>query len=517
MSEATLTVDTKPEISGVTELVSSDTGRLRRIASGFTKLPWLIEEDKFDSLVEIINHENSVKGSTAIDTKQSDKYAAVGELVEVAGGAWYRRSNSLAIIPIQGTIFPKGNFFSSFSGSLSAQGIISSVMACSDDPKVNTILFDVDSPGGYVAGVPECADVIYNARKDVKIVSHVSEAYSAAYYLASQSNEIVVTKSGGVGSIGVLTIHKSIARLNEDNGIDVTIIRIPEWKAEANPYEKLTESAKKNILEEIGGVYDDFVSAVARGRKVEASDVKKNYGKGRTLNAEDGLKTGMVDRIEAWHETLARVQEESDKRRSGTTKRSFTMAEPTDTVVAETVEPVVATAVEDKNAELQAQIDELKKQAEDNKAALVQAVEKGAKTEEKLQKSEEARLAKEATEFVDSLDALTLNAEDHGPLIARMRENMTTEDATAIESVLVAANTAAKQSGIFDAQTDKDKTKVDVSGDSNSKLWQQANTAVEKGEFKNQAEALASITAGRSAQVVKASLNEHVDNMKRVA
>lgn len=517
MSEATLTVETEDKLSPVGELVSIDSGRLKRIASGFTKLPWLIEPNKFDALVEIINHENSVKGSTAIDTKQTDKYAAVGELVEVAGGAWYRRSNSLAIIPIQGTIFPKGNFFSSFSGSLSAQGIISSVMACSDDPKINTILFDVDSPGGYVAGVPECADVIYNARKNVKIVSHVSEAYSAAYYLASQSDEIVVTKSGGVGSIGVLTIHKSIERLNKESGVDVTIIRIPEWKAEANPYEQLTDSAKKSIQEEITGVYDDFVSAVARGRGVEASDVKKNYGKGRTLNAEDGLETGMVDRIEAWHETLARVQEESDKRRSGTTKRSFTMAEPTEAVVAETLEPVVATVVEDKNAEMQAQIDELKKQAEESKAALVKAVEKGAKTEAQLQKSEDARLAKEATEFVESLDALTFNAEDDGPLIARMRQNMTTEDATAIESVLVAANTAAKQSGIFEVQTNKDKTKVDVSGDSNSQLWKQANEAVEKGEHKNQAEALAAITAGRSAQVVKASLNEHVDNMTRVA
>ena len=68
------------------------------------------------------------------------------------------------------------------------------------DPNVRAILLDIDSPGGSVEMVAEAAAMIAAAPKSVTAIANTM-AGSAAYYLASQADEVVVTPSGMVGSI----------------------------------------------------------------------------------------------------------------------------------------------------------------------------------------------------------------------------------------------------------------------------------------------------------------------------
>ena len=80
---------------------------------------------------------------------------------------------------------------------------------------MKVILFDVDSPGGGVEGVPELADEIYNSRGRKRIISASnSMAASAAYWIASAAGEMVVTPSGNVGSIGVFMAHEDFRKLS---------------------------------------------------------------------------------------------------------------------------------------------------------------------------------------------------------------------------------------------------------------------------------------------------------------
>jgi ClpP class serine protease len=62
-------------------------------------------------------------------------------------------------------------------------------------------VIDVDSPGGGVFGVEEAANAVYAARGSKPIVALADVlAASAADWIATQADELVVAPSGEVGA-----------------------------------------------------------------------------------------------------------------------------------------------------------------------------------------------------------------------------------------------------------------------------------------------------------------------------
>jgi hypothetical protein len=75
-----------------------------------------------------------------------------------------------------------------------------------------------------------------------------------------------------------------------------------------NSFEPLSEEAYAQLQSEINDTYDMFVGSVARNRNTTKGDVLDNFGQGRMLNAKDALSAGMVDGVETFEQTLARLQ-----------------------------------------------------------------------------------------------------------------------------------------------------------------------------------------------------------------
>jgi len=131
-------------------------------------------------------------------------------------------------------------------------------------------------------------------------------AASAAYWIASQADEIVITPSGRAGSIGVYTAHDDVSAALEKAGIVRTYISAGEYKVEGNEAEALGKDAKAFIQARVDESYKSFVDDVALGRGVSAETVLADFGKGRMFGAVEAKKRGMVDTIATLSETLAR-------------------------------------------------------------------------------------------------------------------------------------------------------------------------------------------------------------------
>ncbi len=219
-----------------------------------------------------------------------------------------RRSGSIAVLPLWGTIAHRANMLTQSSGGTSVEQFSQQLRAALDDPGTSAIVLDVDSPGGAVSGVPELADEIFRARGRKPIVAVANNlAASAAYWLASQADEVVVTPSGQVGSIGVVAAHQDISRAQEMAGIKTTLIVAGKHKAEASPYAPLGDEARAAIQEQVDAYYQSFVDAVARGRGVSSEVVRGGYGEGRLLTAQRAKAEGMVDRVATLDETIERL------------------------------------------------------------------------------------------------------------------------------------------------------------------------------------------------------------------
>ena len=169
------------------------------------------------------------------------------------------------------------------------------------DRQVENIMLLIDSPGGSALGVEELGDDIARAGR-TKPITAIADglATSAAYWLGAQAGRFVATPSGELGSIGVFGLHVDASRAVNAAGLTPTFIasKISPFKTEMNPLEPLTAAAKDFTQTQVDEVGNNFVRAVARGRRVSESTVTTLFGKGRVLLAPAAQRAGMIDGIE---------------------------------------------------------------------------------------------------------------------------------------------------------------------------------------------------------------------------
>lgn len=177
------------------------------------------------------------------------------------------------------------------------------------DGNVKAIAFVCDSPGGEVAGCFELCDKIFEARGEKPLRAFSADhAYSAAFAIASSASDISVTRSGGVGSVGVVTAHVEYSEMLKEWGIKVTFIFAGKHKVDGNSYEKLPESVKSRIQERTNRIYGEFTGMVARNRAMDEKAVRDTEA--LKYDANEAVEIGFADRVGALDEEMSIFSEE---------------------------------------------------------------------------------------------------------------------------------------------------------------------------------------------------------------
>ena len=172
------------------------------------------------------------------------------------------------------------------------------------DPNVARIAFVINSGGGEVAGNFDLVDRIHAMRGRKPMLAVVNEhAYSAAYSLASAADKIVVARTGGVGSVGVVTSHVDATGAMARLGYQITFIHAGAHKVEGNPYEALPDSVKARMQARIDGLYAIFVSTVARNLGLSEEAVRSTEA--LTYSAADAVSMGLAHAVAPADEALA--------------------------------------------------------------------------------------------------------------------------------------------------------------------------------------------------------------------
>lgn len=289
--------DTDNDGDGAAARASGGQMKYSHVVKAFFSSNWAILPEKYEAIRAVIE----LRASGGHVSQQEI------EAMRAASRPSPKTAGNVAVIPIYGTICYRASMFSDFSGGTSVQGLTKMFRQALADESIKAIVFDVDSPGGEVDGIQEFADEIFNARGQKKIVAVANTlSASAAYWIASSAEEMVVTPSGQVGSIGVFTVHTDLSQMNAAIGVSPTYVFAGKYKTEGNPDQPLSSDAQAAIQSTVDSYYNAFVNAVARNRGVSASDVRNGFGEGRVVVANDAKKLKMVDRIATFDQTLAR-------------------------------------------------------------------------------------------------------------------------------------------------------------------------------------------------------------------
>lgn len=186
------------------------------------------------------------------------------------------------------------------------------------DGSVKGIALLIDSPGGHVAGNFDLVDKMFSYRGQKPVRAFAAEhAYSAAYSIASVADQLTVSRTGGVGSIGVVTMHIDASKMMEEIGWKVTFIHAGKHKVDGNPYEPLPEAVKERIQAKIDALYDIFVATVARNRGLDEQAVRDTEA--LTFTASEALSNRLADQIGALDDGLAAFAANLNSNEGGTT------------------------------------------------------------------------------------------------------------------------------------------------------------------------------------------------------
>jgi len=278
-----------------------------RIASRLFNKPLMVHKGKAAAILigiggRVTGSSIEISGAEAISHvafgKQKPRLGTVGDRLgrEVGSRRAYDMVGSVAIIPVEGSLVHKGAWLESDSGETSYQGLQTQVLRAQRDPLVKGVCFEIDSYGGELSGAFETSDMIFALGQEKPTLAVLSdEAYSAGYLMASACRQIIVPEDGGVGSIGIITMHMDMSQCLEASGIKVTILAAGEHKADGNPFEPLPADVAATIMSELQVARAMFATRVStyRGDRFSFDDAMATEA--NCYQGAEAVKRGLAD------------------------------------------------------------------------------------------------------------------------------------------------------------------------------------------------------------------------------
>ena len=253
----------------------------------------------------------------------------------------------IAVLSISGTLVKKASWMDAESGLQSYETIRGQIADARDDPGIRGVLLDVDSPGGEVGGLFDLADEVYAVREQKPCYAIANdEAFSAAYALASSAQRLFLTRTGGVGSIGVIAVHMDQSAWDEKVGRKYTAVYAGARKNDFSTHQPLSDDARANLQGEVDRLYDMFVAAVARNRDLKPALVR-NTDAG-LFWGEKAISAGLADEVGSFDDALAAVTQAAkglrQSRAAASAEAQIAEEGKEDTTMSKTVDPKPADA-----------------------------------------------------------------------------------------------------------------------------------------------------------------------------
>ncbi len=162
---------------------------------------------------------------------------------------------------------------------------------------VRAVVLRVDSPGGIVAPSQEIYAEVkkFAARKKI-IVSMGSLAASGGYYISAPATMIYANPGSITASIGVILKLSNIESLMDKIGIKSYTLKTGKYKDSGSPVRRFSAEDRAMLQSVIDNTHQQFIRAVAEGRKLPLEDVRK-IADGRILSGEQAKEHRLVDRL----------------------------------------------------------------------------------------------------------------------------------------------------------------------------------------------------------------------------
>ena len=238
--------------------------------------------------------------------------AFTGSSTSTKEGMPFSLEGGTAIIQVVGELVNRGSYVGASSGVVSYEGTSAQLNSVAADPRVTSILIDIESPGGEAVGAMELAATVRKINAEKPVYAFVNGmAASAGYAMVSGAKRVFTIESGIVGSIGVVMLHMDYSEQMEMMGVKPTLIHAGAHKVDGNPFEPLTAAVKEEWQAEIMKFYGLFVDTVAAGRKMSKKAIRETEA--RTYIGSEAVSVGLADSVATFEDVLSEITRASGR------------------------------------------------------------------------------------------------------------------------------------------------------------------------------------------------------------
>jgi len=221
-------------------------------------------------------------------------------------GLLFKESNTRTTRPTIAVIHAQGPIHSGESShgqgmfaskSIGSRTMIEALGDARDDENIKGVILRIDSPGGSALA----SEIIWQAVRDLGetkpvFISVGSMAASGGYYIACAGDEIYVSPSSIIGSIGVVGGKIVLGGLYEWAGVSVHRRSRGPMSDIFNSVEPFTETQRQSVRKSMELVYDQFLQRVSVGRGTRLTDVG-SVAEGRLFTGRQSVNNGMADKV----------------------------------------------------------------------------------------------------------------------------------------------------------------------------------------------------------------------------
>ena len=178
-----------------------------------------------------------------------------------------------------------------------SKDILNLIKRFREDDEIKSIVIRIDSPGGVIGPSQEIYREIRKTTPEKKIIASMgSIAASGGYYIAAATNGIIANPGTITGSIGVILAYTNFRAVLDKIGMVPVVIKSGPFKDMGSPTKKMSKEEKDVLQAFVDQAHQQFVSAIAEGRKMDIDHVK-SLADGRIYTGEEAVKQGLVDRL----------------------------------------------------------------------------------------------------------------------------------------------------------------------------------------------------------------------------
>lgn len=256
--------------------------------------PWLMEANWFRVAVNIVSRNPPTFGLNGEFKERIEKRALSLGDGKNKDLKFVEKRGNIGILNIRGPIVRYGGMMELSADVRSLESYAKEFKTLEEDPSIEVIVLNIDSPGGEAAGISQFATYIRNSPK--RVVAYIDDlGASAAYWIASAAREIYASTTAFVGSIGVVFTIIDDSEKQKKEGIEkieIVSVQSPKKRPDVK-----SEEGRKQIEVWANDLADKFIKAVARYRGVSEEYVLNNFAQGDLLIAEKAKDVKMIDGI----------------------------------------------------------------------------------------------------------------------------------------------------------------------------------------------------------------------------